>query len=71
MAANDGVTFYNFFLEKNKDYNPNGRFQTEAEAKIVRDNLLTWLDANEISYTNMTCPDNYRVPEILNKIGIV
>lgn len=40
---------YNVFIHRVKDYNPNGRNQTEAEAKQIDENLLNWLSDNKIS----------------------
>lgn len=63
----------NFFIDRRKVYNPNGRNQTEAEAKEIDKNNLDLLIKHNISYTTIPgTPDGleqmYRYVELeLNK----
>lgn len=68
MANGDNVKVYNFFLEKNKKYNPKGRFQTEQEAKTIGDNLKQWLIFNDIEFNILDCCDKDRVSIIIGCI---
>ena len=43
----------NYFLHRTEDYNPVGRFETEEESERVSENLLTLLNKNGISYTEI------------------
>ena len=43
----------NFFLERRKKYNPNGRMQTEKEAKEKDKEIKRLLDNNKIQYYNV------------------
>ena len=40
----------NLFIERHKEYNPNGRNQTEKEAKEIDKRTLNFLQENNISY---------------------
>ena len=42
---------FNMFIQRHKKYNPNGRNQTEEEAKAIDVKLLNWLDENDLPYT--------------------
>jgi len=41
----------NFFIERHKKYNPNGRLQTEEEAKAIDTKVKDFLIDNHIPYT--------------------
>lgn len=41
---------FNILLRRVKDYNPNGRNQTEDEAKNIDDSTRNWLTENEIPF---------------------
>ena len=69
MAKEDNVEVYNFFLTKNKKYNPAGRYQTEEQAEEIGKELKEWLERNDIKYYYLDCPDKVRVEKILEIIG--
>lgn len=41
---------FNIFIDRKKDYNPNGRNQTFEEAKAIDQKILDFLDSNSIEY---------------------
>ena len=41
---------FNIFVKRAKKYNPNGRNQTEEEAKVIDGRLLDFLDSNGLHY---------------------
>ena len=41
---------FNIFINRKKDYNPNGRNQTFEEAKAIDQKILDFLDSNDIEY---------------------
>lgn len=43
----------NFFIKRNKKYNPTGRNQSEAGAKLIDTNLIDFMKRNGIEYTNV------------------
>lgn len=40
----------NYFVNRDKPYNPDGRFQTEADSDSISDNLKEYLDNLDIEY---------------------
>ena len=40
----------NLFINRCKEYNPNGRNQTESEAKLIDEKTLEFLQKNNVSY---------------------
>ena len=75
MAEKDyNVKVINFFLNRQKKYNPNGRYQTEAEAEEVCRLLRMWLNFEGFKYTELNCPDEERldkVMEVLKNEGVL
>lgn len=71
FAKQNGVEYHNFFIERPKQYDPRGRYETEEEAK-ENDRLLkeflkskgeTWIDiSNEHS--------EERIKKVFSSIGI-
>lgn len=58
---------FNIFLKRAKKYNPNGRNQTEEEARAIDGRLLEFLDSNNLKYeTADGTEDGYN--EIVKKI---
>lgn len=41
----------NFFIIRQKEYNPNGRNQTEEEAKLIDEKILNYLNENKVNHT--------------------
>lgn len=44
---------FNIFVDRRKDYNPNGRNQTEEEARNIDQRILDFLNDNGIEYTRV------------------
>ena len=62
---------YNYFINRVKEYNPNGRYQTEDEAVKLDSNLRNMLNNFSIKYSEMPgCVEGYDniVEEIYSKI---
>lgn len=58
---------FNIFVKRVKKYNPNGRNQTEEEARAIDGRLLEFLDSNNLKYeTADGTEDGYN--EIVKKI---
>ena len=53
-----GYKVEHFFLNRIKEYNPNGRFQTEDEAKLIDSELLQILKDLNINYETLNCDEN-------------
>lgn len=61
----------NFFLERNKPYNPNGRNETEEQSNEIAKELKEILDVNNIPYINIAGVESASdliVEEILKRI---
>ena len=70
MAKEDGIIVKNFFLTRNKPYEPKGRYQTEEESNAIAEKLLLYLDMNDIKFEMLDCKDRDRVKEVFKSIGI-
>lgn len=62
------VKVLNFFLMRRKEYNPNGRYQTQEESDYIAQILRTWLNLEGYNYIDLNCPDEERLQIILNKL---
>ena len=60
---------YNFFIKREKIYNPKGRNQTEDEAKAIDDQIRAILVASSIEYTEVV-GNKETAQEILNHLGL-
>lgn len=47
-AEQNDVFYWNFFVERKHPYNPNGRFQTESQAKLIDLKLKNFLQENGV-----------------------
>jgi hypothetical protein len=69
-AEEQGVTYKNFFLKRNKPFDPRGRYETENQAKevdrFVYDYLCKYSGFKPIEISG---PDEYRDAEILSYLG--
>ena len=69
-AEEQGVTYKNFFLKRNKPFDPRGRYETEDQAKqvdrFVYDYLCKYSGFKPIEISG---PDEYRDAEILSYLG--
>jgi nicotinamide riboside kinase len=68
-AQNNGVEHINFLLERQKAFNPEGRYETEEQAKAVDVFVKNFLNENDIPYYVLSCPDEERIKSILNSIN--
>lgn len=59
-----------YFLQRNKPFNPKGRFETEEQAKeidsFIKTKMLEW----SIPYTLLDCVDEDRVSTIMENLDI-
>ena len=63
---------FNIFINRMKAYNPNGRNQTEEEAKEIDKKIIEMLDENGVEYTRINGTEenaNQIVNEIINRIN--
>lgn len=60
---------YNFFIKREKVYNPKGRNQTEDEAKAIDDKIRAILTAREIEYTEVV-GNKETAQEIISHLGL-
>jgi hypothetical protein len=67
-AKERGVTHLNFLLERGKEYDAKGRYQSEDEAKIVDSMTRQFLDKYGITYSTIDGPEEERVSKIMQKI---
>ena len=67
QAVNKRYRTMNFFLKRNKKYNPAGRLQTEEEAKELDKKIKAMLDENKIKYETMSA-DKHTIPLIIGRI---
>ena len=67
-AHNNNVEHINFLLERKKKFNPEGRYETEEQAKEVDRQVKLFLDDNNIKYENIDCSDDERISLIMGII---
>lgn len=65
-----GVEEKNFVLRRNKAYDPHGRYQTEAQAKGVDDNVLTLLGNLRIPHVVIDTPQHLTASRVLSHLGM-
>lgn len=58
----------NFYLPRKREYNPNGRFQTEQQADELALMLKDWLYKEGYNYEELTCDDEDRADLVLNRV---
>lgn len=61
------VTHLNFLLKRAKAFDPKGRYETEAEAKLIDKKVKSFLVYNGIPYILVDCPEEDRVEFIVNQ----
>jgi len=52
QAEKNGVNYWNLFLKRKYDYQNEGRWQTEEQAKILDDKMREYLKKNNITFEN-------------------
>lgn len=65
-AKDNGIEHLNFLLQRNRKFDPRGRFETEEEAISVDGKLAAWLEYIGLDYTLITEGDRARVEAILS-----
>ena len=55
-AEKQGVVYRNFFIERSKNYDPVGRYETESEARLIDEAMRNWLDNKDVSYQIISGP---------------
>lgn len=60
-AESNGVEHVNFLLERKKEFNPEGRYETEDQAKEVDREVRKFLGYHNIVHTVVDCPDQDRI----------
>lgn len=57
MCSDKGVEHIHVFLKRDKLYNPAGRFQTEAEAKAIDEDLKKYLISMGVSFVEVVASE--------------
>jgi hypothetical protein len=69
-AEAHGVTYYNYFLERTKPFNPRGRYETEEQAREIDMALKQWLHNMNIPFETVSVSDRERTGYILSSLGL-
>lgn len=69
QAQNNGVTYHNFVLSREKAYNQAGRYETEGEAIAIDEAIRDFLHTESIPFTWIVAADTIKAHLILNEIG--
>ena len=67
-AKTKGVEHINFVLQRNKIFDPRGRYDTLEQAQQVDGAILKFLQEHNIPYNLVTAQDRKRVDEILGLV---
>lgn len=70
-AASRGIVHRNYVLQRQKPFDPRGRYETEKEARQIDQFVLQYLHDSGQSYEMVTGPEDQRQHEILNLLGLV
>lgn len=68
-ASKNGVTHINFLLERMKAFNPEGRYETEEQAKAVDVFVKNFLYEHQVDYHTLACSDEERIKYILDVLS--
>lgn len=60
-AKKNGIQHVNFLLERQKEFNPEGRYETEEQAKQVDFEVRKFIVNYDIDYKLINCPDEDRI----------
>ena len=60
-ADRNGVQHINFLLERQKEFNPDGRYETEEQAKQVDLEVRKFIVNYDIDYKLVNCADEERI----------
>jgi adenylate kinase family enzyme len=67
-ASANNIKHKYYYLNRTKEYNPNGRWQTEEEAVKIDLAIKKYLDTNSIDYDIINIGDEFKVDNIINKL---
>lgn len=67
-AKNNSVIHHNFLLNRQKKFDPRGRYETEEQAKAADVALKQFLKELNIPFTEVSVPDNERVNFIIKQV---
>lgn len=67
-AKLNGVEHINFVLDRQKEFNPEGRYETEEQAKEVDQKVREFIAENNIKHHIVDCPDASRVAYMANYV---
>lgn len=68
-ARNNGVKHVNFLLERNKPFNPEGRYETEDQAKAVDLEVRKFIKLYSLDSKEVKVNDNERIDYMLEYLG--
>jgi len=68
-AENNGIKHVNFLLERQKPFNPEGRYETEEQAKQVDLKVGEFMADNGFIYQRVSCPDEDRIRFMLDYLN--
>lgn len=67
-AENNGIQHINFLLERKKKFNPEGRYETEEQAKEVDKRVSLFLQEHSINNVIVDCSDAERIDFMMNHL---
>lgn len=68
-TAEAGVIRKNYWLRRDKPYNPAGRYQTEEEAKAIDKEMREWMAANNVPFDTIVVQDRDRAALIADLVA--
>jgi len=63
-----GVRCANFFLERNKPYDPRGRYETKEQSERNQELLKEFLNKNGVALKFLDCSDEFRANAIYTEV---
>lgn len=69
-AAEKGVVHKNYFINRQKPFDPRGRYETEEQAREIDAYMKQYLIDAEIPFTEISCDDRERVAFIIKDLGL-
>jgi hypothetical protein len=67
-AKRNGVKHFNFVLDRKKNFEAKGRYETEEQAKEVDRKVLEFLNENNVDYQYLECEEKDRINKIMKVI---
>lgn len=67
-AKENGIEYHNFFLGRNKPYDPKGRYENEEEARMIDKAMEGFLQKHNINYKTVVVNDDEKADIILKEI---